>query len=93
MTLKAIEIYESGSLILQVPQLDFASAALVFDGPVQTAMDDRRDYGEERIIAIGEVDGVVLVVVYTDRGEVRRIISARYANKRERQIWQSFVNP
>ena len=53
MTLKAIEIYESGSLILQVPQLDFASAALVFDGPVQTAMDDRRDYGEERIIAIG----------------------------------------
>ena len=93
MTLKAIEIYESGSLILQVQQLDFASAALVFDGPVQTAMDDRRDYGEERIIAIGEVDGVVLVVVYTDRGEVRRIISARYANKKERQIWQSFVNP
>ena len=45
------------------------------------------------IIAIGEVDGVFLVVVYTDRGEVRRIISARYANKRERQIWQSFVNP
>ena len=78
---------------LRVPQLDFASAALVFDGPVQTAMDDRRDYGEERIIAIGEVDGVFLVVVYTDRGEVRRIISARYANKKERQIWQSFVNP
>ena len=77
---------------LRDQQLDFASAALIFDGPVQTAIDDRRDYGEERIIAIGEVDGVVLVVVYTDRGEVRRIISARHASKREREIWQTFVN-
>ena len=73
-------------------QLDFGSAALIFDGPVQTTTDDRRDYGEERIIALGEVDGVVLVVVYTDREEVRRIISARHANKKEREIWHLFVN-
>ena len=44
-------------------QLDFASAALIFDGPVQMAIDDRKACGEERIIAIGEVDDVVLVVV------------------------------
>jgi len=49
-------------------QLDFASAALIFDGPVQTAIDDRKAYGEERII------------------------SARHANKKEREILQSFVN-
>jgi uncharacterized DUF497 family protein len=72
-------------------QLDFATAALIFDGPVQTVIDDRKDYGEVRLIALGEVDGVVLVVVYTDRGDVRRIISARYANKKERELWRSFV--
>jgi uncharacterized protein len=44
------------------------------------------------MIAIGEVDNVVMVVVYTDRGEVRRIISARQASKKEREIWQLFVN-
>ncbi|MFM8606595.1 MAG: BrnT family toxin [Hyphomicrobiales bacterium] len=64
---------------------------MIFDGPVQTVIDDRKDYGEVRLIALGEVDGVVLVVVYTDRGDVRRIISARYANKKERELWRSFV--
>ena len=78
---------------LEERHLDFATATFIFDGPVQTAIDDRRDYGEGRISAIGEVDGVVLVVVYTDRGEVRRTISARHARKKEREIWQIFVNP
>jgi len=58
---------------------------------VHTVPDRRRDYGEERVIAIGEVDGEVLVVVYTDRGNTRRIISARRANRKERQLWQSFA--
>jgi DNA-binding transcriptional regulator YiaG/uncharacterized DUF497 family protein len=47
----------------------FDKAALMFDRPVQTAIDDRHDYGEQRLIAIGEADGDVLVVVYTDPGE------------------------
>ncbi len=71
----------------------FDSAAWVFDGPTLEAVDDRRAYGEIRIRAIGRVDENVLVVVYTDRNEVRRIISARKANRKERQLWQSFVNP
>ena len=69
----------------------FDNAVLIFDGPVQTAIDDRRDYGEERLIAIGEADGDVLVVVYTDWGNVRRIISARRANRKERETWRSFA--
>jgi uncharacterized DUF497 family protein len=32
-----------------------------------------------------------LSVVYSDRGDVRRIISARLTNKKERKLWQSFV--
>ncbi len=71
----------------------FDTAAWVFDGPTLEAVDDRRAYGEIRIRAIGRVDVNVLVVVYTDRNEVRRIISARKANRKERQLWQSFVNP
>jgi uncharacterized DUF497 family protein len=71
--------------------LDFATAALIFDGPVQTTLDERRDYGEERMIAIGEVNSEVIVVVYTDRGEVRRIISARRANRKERETWRLFA--
>jgi uncharacterized DUF497 family protein len=70
---------------------DFATAALIFDGPVQTTFDDRRDYSEERVIAIGEINGEVLVVVYTDRGQVRRIISARRANRKEREAWRRFA--
>jgi uncharacterized protein len=49
--------------------------------------DTRRDYGEMRVIAIGRVAGVTLTVVYTDRDDARRIISARRANRRERRAY------
>lgn len=52
-----------------------------------TRIDDRQDYGEIRIKAIGEIDGIILVVIYTDREDVRWIISARIANKKERALW------
>lgn len=70
---------------------DFAFAARVFAGPVFKKVDVRRDYGELRIQAIGMVEGIVLFVTYTDRGNVRRIISARRASRRERQIWARFA--
>ena len=35
----------------------------------------------------------VLFVVYTDRGEVRHIISAQLANRKERKLWLSFAEP
>ena len=56
-------------------------------------LDLRHDYGEVRITAIGAVEEDVLVVTYTDRGDVRRIISARPANRKERRRWLSFVRP
>ena len=46
--------------------------------------DDRRDYGEERFRLYGRVAGRLFVIVYTRRGAVMRIISARKANARER---------
>ena len=68
---------------------DFTHAARVFAGFTLEYEDNRRDYGERRISAIGRVDGVDLTVIYTDRvvGAVheRRIISARRSSRRERE--------
>lgn len=67
----------------------FADVIRIFNGRVDHYPDTRRDYGEERIRAIGEANGHVYAVVYTVRGNAVRIISARRANRRERQLWQS----
>jgi uncharacterized protein len=52
-------------------------------------MDQRRDYGEERIRAIGEIDGRAFVVIYTDRSKVRWIIIAWKASGRDLRQWQN----
>jgi len=70
---------------------DFEFATLAFEGPTLERQDQRRDYGEQRVVAIGLAEGIALTVVYTDRAEagvvVRRIISARMSNRRERQAY------
>jgi uncharacterized protein YegP (UPF0339 family) len=45
----------------------------------------RRDYGEVRIVATGYVGEYALTIVYTDRGEVRHIISARLREQKGAQ--------
>ena len=71
----------------------FDYAARIFLGPTLEKEDDRRDYGEVRMQAIGQVGDDVLFVVYTDRGTARHIISARLASRKERQTWHSFAEP
>src|SRR5271170_6621880 len=58
----------------------FEYATRIFLGPTLERQDDRRDYGEVRIHAIGRVGDDILFVVYTDRGDARHLISARLAN-------------
>ena len=68
----------------------FQDAARIFDGPTVERPDDRFDYGEVRVYAIGLVNGVEVTVIYTDResGE-RHIISAWRAEPHERRyFWQ-----
>ena len=67
----------------------FDFAALVFEGGTTEWPDDRLNYGEARVRAIGEADGLVLHVVFTDRGDIRRIISARLASRKERDRWHA----
>jgi hypothetical protein len=64
----------------------FEYAARVFlDDARRDAADTRRDYGEQRRIALGEIEGRVFAVAYTFRGKVIRLISARKGNERERR--------
>ena len=65
--------------------VDFLDVAPMFPGPTTEEVDNRRDYRETRINALGEVGGRVYFVTYTWRGATRRIISARKANAGERK--------
>ena len=64
-----------------------AAAGAIFDGDTLTVEDDRRDYGETRFITIGFLQERMVVVVWTARGPIRRIISLRKANDREQALY------
>ena len=71
--------------------IDFETARQIFDGPVLTRSDRRRDYGEERHISIGQAGRAVMVVAHTMRGRHVRLISARPASRRERKDWHEWI--
>ena len=70
--------------------IDFIDAAKIFNRSILERVDNRYNY-ETRIVTLGEVNGVVLFVVQTWRGEVRRAISARRATKRERNEYYQTI--
>ncbi len=63
--------------------IDFADVSDVFNGNIIIIEDTRIDYGEPRYIVIGILNGRVIVVAYTEREDVIRIISARKATSYE----------
>jgi hypothetical protein len=72
--------------------ISFEEARQIFEGDVLTGVDGRRDYGETRFISIGAIEGlIVIAVVHTDRNGIIRIISARLANRRERQKYHDHL--
>jgi uncharacterized DUF497 family protein len=78
--------------------VSFAQAALAFRDPFAVEwIDLREDYGEERIILLGMLLGMtgnqVLSVVYTERAERIRIISARRATKNEQEHYDRENSP
>ena len=68
----------------------FEDAVRILDGPTLEKVDDRFDYGEARVYAIGVANGLEVTVIYTDVSEsTRRIISAWRAERHERATyWQ-----
>lgn len=65
--------------------IEFRTAARVFLDPYVIEFDDMGPAGELRFNAIGLVDGRMLFVTYTLRGNVVRIISARGAEPHEKR--------
>lgn len=72
--------------------ISFDEAKTIFEGPVLTREDDRKDYGETRLLSMGLLSGVVVIVVaHTNRRGHIRIISARKANRTERKVYHDYL--
>jgi len=69
---------------LNAHRVSFEEATLAVDDPFGIESPDTREaYGEERFVLVGMSQGQLLAVVYTEREDRIRIISARKATKRE----------
>ncbi|CAN7412899.1 BrnT family toxin [Rhizobium sp. LjRoot30] len=67
----------------------FAAASAVFHDPFALDIEERSmDYGELRRRIIGVGNGIFLTVIYTERGDKVRLISARRSTKTERHEYE-----
>lgn len=67
--------------------LDFQGVDALWDHPTVTRKDIRFDYGELRFVTFGVLDGVVVVLVHTERDDAMHIISLRRAEKYEARYY------
>lgn len=68
--------------------VSFTTARRVFGDPFAfERLDDRMNYGEDRVVTIGLVDGGLVSVCWTQRESRVRIISARFATAQERRLY------
>ena len=65
--------------------IDFADVVNMYKGFIIREPVTKNDYGEERFINIGLLNGLEIAVITTPRGDNTRIISARRARKTERK--------
>ena len=71
--------------------IDFVNAPMIFNSYTLTIEDDRYDYGEERLITFGILEGRIVVVVHTENDDSIRIISIRKATKYEEKEYFSQI--
>lgn len=71
----------------------FEEASTIFGDPSSlTIRDPDHSLSEERNITMGKAfTGKLLVVVHTERGDNIRIISARWASRRERKFYEKTI--
>ena len=77
--------------VLAEREFDLLHAARIFNGFVATYVDKRRNYGEERRVSLGLVDGEAYYVVYTEREGVTRLITAWKGGKSGKRKYQASV--
>ena len=67
--------------------LNFADAHRVFAGIIVEQPDTRFDYDEQRVIAVGMLDAIVVLIVHVEHDDCVRIISMRQATKNETDFY------
>ena len=72
--------------------LDFADAPKVFRFPLRISLDAKQNYGEDRWIGLGLMDGRVVVIVFSEpKPQVIRVISLRKALPYERKCYEQYL--
>jgi uncharacterized DUF497 family protein len=67
--------------------LDFEGADAIWDNFTITREDVREDYGEQRLVTFGILDGELVVLVHTEHDDDMHIISLRRAEKHEARYY------
>lgn len=67
--------------------IDFVGIDEVFEGETVTILDDRFDYGEQRLVTFGMLEGRVIAVAHTESDDMIRVISVRKATKNEEKSY------
>jgi uncharacterized DUF497 family protein len=67
--------------------LDFVGCDVIFDGPIHSWEDDRETYGEQRLCTLGFLNGALVHLTYTARGENIHVVSLRKAEKYEIRLF------
>lgn len=72
----------------------FEEDILIFDDPyLLEKYDISHSDDEDRFLAIGSIKGILIVpLAYTDRNGRTRIISARAATKKEKELYYDTIN-
>jgi len=79
---------------LRKHKISFLQARRVFDDLFALIEHDvSEDYNEDRYLATGMIDGMLVTVAYTERGERIRLISARKANSDEQRRYYRSQTP
>ncbi|MBP0618067.1 BrnT family toxin [Jiella mangrovi] len=73
--------------------VDFTLARQIDLDAADIEVDDRRDYGEVRLMARAEIEDRLYVMIFTYRGDVVRVISLRKANDREVLRYEKKTSP
>ena len=76
---------------LETHGIDFERAKEIWQGPVREVPSIQNHHGEERFLATGQIEERCITVVFTWRGNNRRIISARPARHYERENYQKEI--
>jgi uncharacterized DUF497 family protein len=67
--------------------IDLPECYAAFDGPMVTREDTREDYGEQRFVSLGRVNGRIVVLVWADGVDEPRLISCRKATLYEQDAY------